>query len=157
MSSSGHIYLIVMAGYSAGDMAGGLYANSIALSVVDIPGNLIYAALADRPFWGRRRTQVRSLLNMLVCRLQNDHRCQSQVLLFGVAGVCLLIGPIAKALTGRSISAGMLKGFAIAGKLCAAGFFNGVYVFAAEVFPTNVRSTGLGLWYAHTAATELLR
>ena len=45
-------------GFSAGDMAGGLYANSIALSAVDVPGNLLYALLADRPFWGRRRTQA---------------------------------------------------------------------------------------------------
>ena len=32
----------------------------------------------------------------------------------------------------------------LTGKLTAAGVFNGVYVYAAEVFPTTVRSTGLG-------------
>ena len=110
-------------GYSAGDMTGGLYANSIALSAVDVPGNLLYAVLADREYWGRRRTQV---------------------LLFGMAGATLLLGPLIHALSGHTLSPGLLKGLAIAGKLCAAGFFNGVYVYAAEIFPTPVRSTGLG-------------
>jgi hypothetical protein len=38
-------------GYSAGSMAGDLYYNAALLAVADIPGNLLYSALADRPRW----------------------------------------------------------------------------------------------------------
>jgi hypothetical protein len=47
-----------------------------------------------------------------------------QVMLFGIAGLCLLCGPAAKALH-HPLSPTAMKGLAIAGKLCAAAFFNG--------------------------------
>ena len=133
-------------GFSAGDLSGDLYGNSVALSAVDIPGNLLYSIFANLPAFGRRRTQA---------------------LFFSFGGICLLVAPVCAAL-GRPLSPGKLpryrcrlgrillkiaaislltgaeKGLAIAGKLAAAGVFNGVYVYAAELFPTSVRAAGLG-------------
>lgn len=82
-------------GFSAGDMAGGLYANSIALSAVDVPGNIMYAVFANRPWFGRRRTQA---------------------IFFGFGGCCLLVAPIAAA-AGHPLPSQALRGLAIAGKV----------------------------------------
>jgi hypothetical protein len=52
--------------------------------VLRAQGNLLYAALADSPWWGRRRTQA---------------------LLVGVAGLSLLVGPIGAASVASSLAA----------------------------------------------------
>ena len=54
------------------------------------------------------------------------------------------MGRILLKIAAISLLTGAEKGLAIAGKLAAAGVFNGVYVYAAELFPTSVRAAGLG-------------
>lgn len=111
-------------GYSAGAMAGDLYWNAALLAIADIPGNLLYAALADNPRWGRRYTQAA---------------------LFIVAAGCLLLAPLCANVLHSPLSAQLTRYLSIGGKLCTAGTFNGVFVYAAEIFPTSTRTTGLGL------------
>ena len=99
--------------YSAGSLGGGLYTNSAMLALADIPGNLLWTVLADRPSIGRKRSMVG---------------------LFTVGGVLLL-----------AVWAGAGPAVAMAGRIGMAAVFVGVYVYAAEVFPTSVRALGLGL------------
>lgn len=73
---------------------GGLYANSIALSAVDVPGNLLYAIFANRPLFGRRFTQA---------------------IFFALGGVCLLVAPVTKAVFDYTLAPEAAKGLAIAG------------------------------------------
>ena len=66
----------------------------------------MYCAIsfANRPRFGRRYTQA---------------------VFFGLGGLCLLVAPVLKAVVGYTLSPTAAKGLAIAGKLTAAGVFNG--------------------------------
>jgi len=102
--------------YSAGDMAGGMYLNSILLAIVELPAQLFCYFALDNARVGRKGTQMIS---------------------FGVAGVALVLIIFFR---GSVLETPL----AMIGKLGATAAFVTVYIFAGELFPTSVRATGLG-------------
>jgi len=102
--------------FSADALSGDVYTNSILLALVEFPAYIALHFSMDHPRIGRRGSQLAS---------------------FALAGIALLLiaafpdGPIELVL-------------AMIGKLGATAAFVVVYVFAGELFPTDVRGTGLG-------------
>jgi len=103
--------------FSAGDLAGSVYQNSIMLAMVELPAYVVLYFSLEVPWIGRKGSQMGA---------------------FFTAGVSLLLivifknGPIETML-------------AMVGKLGATAAFVIVYIFAGELFPTNVRASGLGM------------
>ena len=103
--------------FSADSLSGDVYTNSILLSLVEFPAYVALHFGMDHPKIGRKG---------------------SQLLAFAIAGAALLLiavfpdGPIQIVL-------------AMIGKLGATAAFVVVYMFAGEVFPTDVRGTGPAL------------
>ena len=54
-------------------------------------------------------------------------------------GACLLIQLIS------SLAPALIQSLALLGKLCLASSFSVVYIHSAEIFPTTVRNSGMGL------------
>eukprot|EP01047_Picozoa_sp_COSAG01_P075325 COSAG01_NODE_12872_length_1672_cov_1.499682_2_plen_103_part_00 len=65
-------------GYSAGSMAGDLYYNAALLAVADIPGNLLYSALADGPRWVQPSFLDRFLTASLSLKLSSNGKKRSR-------------------------------------------------------------------------------
>jgi len=103
--------------FSAGNLSKNVWVNSALLSLSDIPGWFM-ARLADRPSIGRCRTQMVSLI-------------LGSVFLIAVT----ILGPESDATLFLSM----------AGKLFIATAFSNIYLFSAEVFPTEIRATSMSI------------
>ncbi|KAG1687426.1 Solute carrier family 22 member 15-like [Nymphon striatum] len=113
--SSAIYYGLTLAAGSLGD----LYISTILLAAVEIPAVLIQAYFINRI--GRRHL----LCIFLVCG--------------GIS--CLLI----QFLPSGYYSIYLKTGLALLGKLCSAGEFGVIYIYSAELFPTSIRNSGLGM------------
>jgi len=106
----------------AGNLAGDIFLNSFLMSMVEVPCNLLAMCAIQIPDIGRRRMTVfcfcLSGLSCLVC---------VPALMFPSAGSDL-----------------MVTIFSLLGKGGAAASWNILYLYTTELFPTEVRNTGLG-------------
>lgn len=100
---------------SAASDGGQLYRNVFISSIGEVPGLAVAAYIVDR--WGRKR---------------------SMATLFTLCGAFLL--PLVH------VQPGDLTTFLLFGaRACIMGAFTVLYIYAPEVYPTNSRSTGLGI------------
>ena len=96
------------------------YRTGALMNLVDIPGALACFRLADTA--GRRVTLAG---------------------FFVVGGLCLLATPLAAAYTPARYHAALVT--ALLGKACASACFTLAYIYPAELFPTRIRATALGV------------
>ncbi|BFY98520.1 hypothetical protein BsWGS_01560 [Bradybaena similaris] len=101
-------------------LAGSLYLNFFLNSVVEIPSAIFIYFFIDR--WGRKI-------------------CFSMFSI--IAGTTLIASAVVTTLVADELTA--IKVLQIAGKFGISGSFGVIYTFTPELFPTNVRNTGLGL------------
>ncbi|EDO36696.1 predicted protein, partial [Nematostella vectensis] len=107
---------------SAGDFGGSIYLNFVLTSLVEFPANVLLIHNCNR--FGRKRTVVAyTLIGAIAC-------ITVSFIPAGTNNLGFIIG---------RVTGGML------GKLCITTSFNGLYVFSAELFPTMVRNSGMGL------------
>lgn len=101
-------------------LGGNMYRDFILTSLVEIPGNILVIVCTNR--LGRKPAVIGSMVvGGLAC--------------IGVA----FIDPTTSVLTWSRVSLGML------GKLCITLSFNSLYIWSVELYPTTVRSQGMGL------------
>ena len=93
------------------------------LAVCDLPGYTLCLFAADAACGGRRRTLVASF----------------------VVGAACMLGSAAVHAAPADAPAAITVGLSLVGKICAASAFQLGYISPAELFPTSVRGTALGV------------
>ncbi|KAL5463309.1 hypothetical protein EMCRGX_G032201 [Ephydatia muelleri] len=104
---------------SAGDLGGNRYLSFVFSGLVEIPSYVLTIVVLNR--WGRRFTNSGSLV---------------------AAGVLCLV---CAGFVGRGGAELYLVGFSLAGKFAASASFAIAYLYAVELFPTQVRNLGVGV------------
>lgn len=107
---------------SAGEFGGSLYLNFVLTSLVEVPANLLVIHNCNR--FGRKKTVV---VHMIAA---------------AISAVCVSFIPAGtdnKGYIGGRVTLGTL------GKLFITTSFDAIYVFSAELFPTVVRNSGMGM------------
>ncbi|KAL9985445.1 hypothetical protein ACROYT_G007856 [Oculina patagonica] len=107
---------------SAGEFGGSIYLNFVLTSLVEVPANILVIHNCNR--FGRRKTVV---VHMIAA---------------AISAVCVSFIPAGtdnKGYIGGRVTLGTL------GKLFITTSFNAIYVFSAELFPTVVRNSGMGM------------
>lgn len=99
-----------------------VYTNALLFAFANLPGNVISALLMDRGSGGRARLLTGSLLAASV-----------SLVLFALAAVQPALGR------------GTIVGAACIFQACTVAAWNAVDVLSTELFPTQVRATGMGL------------
>ncbi|XP_048577124.1 solute carrier family 22 member 15-like [Nematostella vectensis] len=107
---------------SSGDFGGSIYLNFVLTSLVEIPGNWLVIDNCNR--FGRKKTVV------------------AHMILGAIA--CVSVSFIPDGTDNIAFIAGRVTGGTL-GKLFITCSFNSIYVFSAELFPTMVRNSGMGL------------
>ena len=105
--------------FAAGDLGGDLYMNAAVIAAVELPTYILQGWAVEYKYLGRKRTGVGS---------------------FVVAAVCCALFPLLRAM-GMDVLA---KLFAFAGKFAITSAFSVVYIWAADLFPTDIRVSGMG-------------
>ncbi|XP_001628786.3 organic cation transporter-like protein [Nematostella vectensis] len=107
---------------SAGDFGGSIYLNFVLTSIVEFPANILVIDNCNR--FGRKHT----------------------VVWYTVVGAisCLVVSFIPSGTDNIGYIAGRVAAGTL-GKLCITTSFNSLYVFSAELFPTMIRNSGMGL------------
>ena len=93
------------------------YLGFVATAAVQIPGYIYVILTLDRPIFGRKRS---------IC------------IFLMLSGICLIVHPFLKPRSYLKIA------FSIFGRFCANCSFTILHLFTAELFPTVVRSIGMG-------------
>ncbi|KAF2366510.1 Major facilitator sugar transporter-like [Trinorchestia longiramus] len=101
---------------AASDIGSNVYVSTALSGLVEVPSLLVAFPLIDRV--GRRGT----LVSFMVCG--------------GISCLLMLL-----CTTGSSIYTTL----ALVGKLCISGSFSIAYIHSAEIFPTSIRNTGVGI------------
>lgn len=122
-----YIWFVVGMGYyglslSSGEFGGSIYLNFILTSLVEIPANFLVIHNCNR--FGRKKTTI------------------AHMVAAGIAVVAVSLIPHGTNNTGfiaGRVTLGTL------GKMFITTSFNAVYVFSAELFPTVVRNSGMGM------------
>lgn len=104
---------------SAGDLGGSRYLSFVLSGLVEIPSYILTIAILNR--WGRRFTSSCSLM---------------------AGGVICLI---CAGFVGRGDTKLYLIGLSLVGKFAVSASFAIAYLYAVELFPTQVRNIGVGV------------
>ena len=100
------------------DLSGNTYINFFISIAVEIPGFSLNLLLLNKQYIGRRLTTSGS---------------------FFIAGICLYVIPIIP-----TNQTSLIIAMSMLGKLAISVSFGVMYIFAAELFPTQLRNTGIG-------------
>jgi len=107
---------------SAGEFGGSIYLNFVLTSLVEVPANILVIHNCNR--FGRKKTVV---VHMIAA---------------AISAVCVSFIPAGtdnKGYIGGRVTLGTM------GKLFITTSFNAIYVFSAELFPTVIRNSGMGM------------
>jgi len=104
------------------DLGGDMYRDFILTSIVEIPGNVLVIVLSDR--FGRKKTMIIAMI------------------MAGLSCIGVAIIPNHSHIPKFKWSRVTLGTF---GKLCICVSFNTLYIWSVEIYPTIVRSQGMGL------------
>ncbi|KAK3734006.1 hypothetical protein QZH41_009852, partial [Actinostola sp. cb2023] len=107
---------------SSGELGGSIYLNFILTSLVEIPANYLVIDNCNR--FGRKKTVIWHFVAGAIC--------------------CIAVSFIPAGTTNTAFIGGRVAGGSL-GKLFITVSFNAIYVWSAEIFPTVVRNTGMGL------------
>ena len=114
--------------YAAGDLGSNVYTSSVLVAAVELPTYLFQGYAVEAPWIGRKKT------------------CIAGFVIGGVACVACFV------LSAADAPAGLTTTLAMAGKMGVSAAFAVAYIWGAELFPTEVRTTGMG---ASTAAARV--
>ncbi|XP_031558762.1 organic cation transporter protein-like isoform X2 [Actinia tenebrosa] len=107
---------------SSGELGGSIYLNFVLTSLVEIPANMLVIDNCNR--FGRKKTTIAYfVVGAIAC-------VAVSFIPSGTDDIYYIVG---------RVTGGML------GKMCITVSFNSIYVFSAELFPTMVRNSGMGL------------
>eukprot|EP01061_Rhynchopus_euleeides_P006560 TRINITY_DN1560_c0_g3_i7.p1 TRINITY_DN1560_c0_g3~~TRINITY_DN1560_c0_g3_i7.p1 ORF type:complete len:504 (+),score=148.00 TRINITY_DN1560_c0_g3_i7:99-1610(+) len=117
--------------FASGDLGGDLYVNAVVIAAVELPTFVLQGFTVEMSMFGRKRT----------CYLG-----------FFVGGLCCLLYPVCIVLdmqtTGRVL--------AFAGKMGVTIAFTVVYIWGAELFPTDIRLSAMGACTASARVGALI-
>ncbi|KAJ9446729.1 Organic cation transporter protein [Diplonema papillatum] len=106
--------------FAAGDLGGDVYVNGLIIAVGELPAYWFQYLLIDRPSMGRKKTTAGGFA-------------------IGAATCVLYVACEKVGLTTVG------KGLAVLGKTAVAACFAIVYIWGGELFPTDIRSSALGV------------
>ncbi|KXJ11859.1 organic cation transporter protein isoform X2 [Exaiptasia diaphana] len=107
---------------SSGELGGSIYLNFVVTSLVGIPGNYLVIDNSNR--FGRKKTVIGHFIAGAIC--------------------CIAVSFIPSGTDNTGFIVGRVT-LGSLGKLFIIVSFNTIYIWSAEIFPTVVRNTGMGL------------